>query len=309
MDLARPHDARCHAPPRRPGTFHRACRLRIQIGGLALAPATDPENLDATLVASGDGPVASHRQTASEPLPPRIGRYHVLELLGSGGMGAVYAAYDPELDRKIALKVLLPGTRVGSHARERLLREAQALARLSHPNVVAVHDVGTHEGRVFVAMEFVAGATLAATIAAQRPDTAAILRLYRAAGEGLAAAHRAGLVHREHKPRPRNPAPNTGAPPISSDPAELQGRGLPPVAPRCPAFSRPHGKTVAMATGRGRPGTRPRPGVRLGCRSRRSTASSGPPPAGQAGRGRPLVPPATQITLHPWHGSKPRTRR
>ncbi|HEY8377852.1 MAG TPA: serine/threonine-protein kinase, partial [Nannocystis sp.] len=112
----------------------------------------------------------------------------------------MYAAYDPELDRKIALKILHPGADAGGRARERLLREAQALARLSHPNVVAVHDVGTHEGQVFVAMEFIAGATLSATIAKQRPSSAEILRLYRAAGEGLAAAHRAGLVHRDFKP-------------------------------------------------------------------------------------------------------------
>ncbi len=129
-----------------------------------------------------------------------MGRYLVLGTLGEGGMGVVHAAYDPELDRKVALKVLLPGRGGRAKGHERLLREAQSLARLSHPNVVAVHDVGTHEGRVFVAMEFIAGTTLSATIESQRPGLEAIVGLYAAAGRGLEAAHRVGLVHRDFKP-------------------------------------------------------------------------------------------------------------
>src|SRR6478672_7787863 len=84
-----------------------------------------------------------------------VGRYLLLELCGEGGMGVVYKAYDPELGRNVALKLLAARGR-----RERMLREAQALARLSHPNVIAVHDVGTFKGRVFIAMEFVEGKTL-----------------------------------------------------------------------------------------------------------------------------------------------------
>ena len=90
-----------------------------------------------------------------------IGRYLILERLGSGGMGVVFLAYDPELDRKLALKLLHTGP--AAHAevgRVRLLREAQAMAKLTHPNVVAVHDVGTFAGQVFVAMDFVRGQTL-----------------------------------------------------------------------------------------------------------------------------------------------------
>src|SRR5580698_2101441 len=93
--------------------------------------------------------------------PPRlapgdaVGRYVVRDLLGAGGMGAVYAAHDPDLDRTVALKLLHA---CGDDAR--LLREAKALARVAHPNVVAVHDVGVLQGRVFVAMEFVDGPTL-----------------------------------------------------------------------------------------------------------------------------------------------------
>src|SRR5947209_2562100 len=84
-----------------------------------------------------------------------IGRYLVLSLVGRGGMGEVYAAYDPELDRKVAVKLLhAQGESSGAHGRGRLLREAKAIARLSHPNVVVVYDAGTFEERVFVAMEF-----------------------------------------------------------------------------------------------------------------------------------------------------------
>jgi serine/threonine protein kinase len=92
-----------------------------------------------------------------------LGRYIVLETLGSGGMGVVYAAYDPELDRKIAVKLLHPeasSSSRGADARVRLLREAQAMARLSHTNVITVHDVGTLGSEVFIAMEYVEGCTL-----------------------------------------------------------------------------------------------------------------------------------------------------
>ena len=81
----------------------------------------------------------------------RIGRYVVLDSVGSGAMGVVYGAYDPELDRKIAVKLLKPGHGNKETARERLLREAKAMAQLSHPNVVAIHDVGVFEGQVFLA--------------------------------------------------------------------------------------------------------------------------------------------------------------
>ena len=90
----------------------------------------------------------------------RIGRYLIIERVGTGAMGVVYGAYDPELDRKVALKLLKPGQGVKDTARARLLREAKAMARLAHPNVVAVHDVGVFEDQVFLAMEFVGGGTL-----------------------------------------------------------------------------------------------------------------------------------------------------
>src|SRR5207244_1060660 len=122
----------------------------------------------------------------------------LLYQLGEGGMGVVYKAFDPELDRQVALKLLHTGEGAAS---ERLLREAQALARLSHPNVVAVHDVGTFGAHVFIAMELVEGLTLRQWLTAEKkPLPGEIIDVLLAAGEGLAAAHRAGLVHRDFKP-------------------------------------------------------------------------------------------------------------
>jgi eukaryotic-like serine/threonine-protein kinase len=134
-----------------------------------------------------------------------LGRFVVVKELGRGGMGVVYEGYDPELDRKVALKVLRHD---GHHERgdlqSRLHREAQAMARLVHPNVVTVLDVGldTHgpTPRLFVAMEYVAGTTLRGWIEAQPRSLAEIVRVFAEAGRGLAAAHRAGIVHRDFKP-------------------------------------------------------------------------------------------------------------
>ncbi|HXI55292.1 MAG TPA: serine/threonine-protein kinase, partial [Polyangia bacterium] len=132
-----------------------------------------------------------------------IGRYVALELVGKGGMGEVYAAYDPELDRKIAIKLLRArdgqGT-MGSDARTRLMREAKAIAKLSHPNVIVVYDVGTFEDRVFIAMEFVDGHTVTYWMHAEPRHWSDTLKVFAAAGRGLAAAHEKQLVHRDFKP-------------------------------------------------------------------------------------------------------------
>ncbi len=131
-----------------------------------------------------------------------VGRYVLLNVLAEGGMGVVYAAFDAQLDRKIAIKVLRPTLTKGREAAEvqaRLLREAQAMARLSHPNVVAVHDVGTFDGTVFLAMEYVEGGTLKDRLR-DNPSWRERLELMKAAGRGLAAAHAVGLVHRDFKP-------------------------------------------------------------------------------------------------------------
>ena len=132
-----------------------------------------------------------------------IGRYTVLAREGAGGMGAVYSAYDPQLDRRIAVKLVRTDRLVRGDAgamRAQVLREAQAMARLNHANVVAVYDVGTLGDELFIAMEYVEGDTLAAWTRKPGRTWREILACYMLAGEGLAAAHRSGLVHRDFKP-------------------------------------------------------------------------------------------------------------
>jgi tetratricopeptide (TPR) repeat protein len=132
-----------------------------------------------------------------------VGRYVLLDKIGEGGMGVVYSAFDPELDRKVAIKVLQGKQTAGSSGGDQawLLREAQALARLAHPNVVAVHDVGTLPGdQVFVAMELVDGVTMRKWLRESARTWREVVPVMLAAGEGLAAAHGVGLVHRDFKP-------------------------------------------------------------------------------------------------------------
>ncbi|MEZ4450255.1 MAG: serine/threonine-protein kinase [Nannocystaceae bacterium] len=132
-------------------------------------------------------------------LSTRVGRYALLRRLGAGGIGVVYSAYDDELDRKVALK-LVAADRLGPATVARVRREAQALARLSHPNVVHVYEVGEVEGHAYVAMEYVVGQTLRGFQEAPGRGADELLGAYLEAGQGLAAAHAAGLVHRDFKP-------------------------------------------------------------------------------------------------------------
>lgn len=176
-----------------------ACRQLLS----ALAHAA---GMDSRLAAHSLSPTLPLDPGASEtelPIGARFGRYVVLDWIGAGGMGAVYSAYDPELNRKVALKVLSnagasPGDRAPIH--DLLLREAQAMAQLAHPNVVTVFDVGSVDDRVFIAMELVEGMTLAQWLAAARRERGEIIATFLAAGNGLAAAHAAGLIHRDFKP-------------------------------------------------------------------------------------------------------------
>ena len=173
--------------------------LRVEHRQLGFAAThVEPHREEPVLPRTAPNPLLTPTST---PLLARIGRFTVLESLGEGGMGIVYAAYDDQLDRKVAVKVLRNDTmRRDPQARDRMMREAQAMARVSHPNIVTVHEVGAHEGEIFIAMEFVRGQNLGSWLHSRphswREAVAALLQ----AGRGLAAAHTAGLIHRDFKP-------------------------------------------------------------------------------------------------------------
>ena len=154
---------------------------------------------------AGGAPPAADRALAATRLDrgAKVGRYTVLEVVGAGGMGVVFAAYDPELDRKIALKLLRldrASDAAGESLKARLLREAHAMARLAHPNVISIYDVGMVGDRVFIAMEYVDGATLTRRLRDGERSWREVLALFLQAARGLAAAHDSGIVHRDFKP-------------------------------------------------------------------------------------------------------------
>ena len=167
---------------------------RRHISSLISSPPSQSFLAESPELVDGDMPAA---------LVPgaRVGRFVVLRVIARGGMGTVARAYDPELDRRVALKVLRPELwrDAGDELRAQLRREAVVMARLSHPNVVTVFDVGTWGEQVFIAMEYVAGSTLAHWQAAERSFRERLAACLAAAA-GLAAAHRAGVVHRDVKP-------------------------------------------------------------------------------------------------------------
>jgi len=161
------------------------------------SPVTGGET--ATLV---DRPGARERSAAA-PIARRVGHFQLLELLGEGGMGEVYSAYDLDLDRKVAIKVLAKHPASAEDTRDRqqrLLREAQAMAKLSHPNVVPVYEVGVDGDSVFIAMEYVEGRTLHAWLRDTPRTWREVVDVFVQAGRGLAAAHEADIVHRDFKP-------------------------------------------------------------------------------------------------------------
>ncbi len=156
--------------------------------------ANSDDELARTATAHDGAPVPD----PARPIGEMIGRYRLERELGAGGMGVVYVAFDPDLERRVALKVLRATT--SPEAAQRLQREARAMARLNHPNVVTVHEVGTANGRDYIAMELIEGETLADWIrTAKRPELE-IVDAFVQAGRGLAAAHAAGVVHRDFKP-------------------------------------------------------------------------------------------------------------
>ncbi|MCA9638845.1 MAG: protein kinase, partial [Myxococcales bacterium] len=139
---------------------------------------------------------ASRAVVTAEQAPTRAGRFLIIDKLGEGGMGVVYSAYDPELDRRVAIKLIRDGHN-SRNAVTRLQREAQAMAKLSHPNVVGVHEVGRVGDGLFVAMDLISGSTLLEWLYAESRTWREIVNMFLQAGHGLAAAHEAGLVHRD----------------------------------------------------------------------------------------------------------------
>lgn len=175
-----------------------ATQHTVLSAGAQRAPLpTDPPALERDVVREG----VRARLFPSLAAPRTIGRYRLLGRLGEGGMGLVLSAHDPELDRQVAIKILRPSPQwpEDAAADARLLREARAIARLNHPNVVTVFDVGVEAGRLFVVMEQVRGRSLHEWLRTPR-GAGEVLGVLVQAGRGLAAAHAAGLVHRDFKP-------------------------------------------------------------------------------------------------------------
>lgn len=180
------------APPQGDGGDKPLAMTKMVIAG------STHEDIAKTLL-NPHSPKAEGLEVRSDTLP-RIGRYVLLRKLGEGGMGVVYAAYDQELDRKVAVKIIHPERAQDPELRARTIREAQALARVSAANVIHVYQVGEVDGQLFIAMEFVNGKTLSKWQADPAHKWQDILRMYLHAGQGLQAAHEAGLVHRDFKP-------------------------------------------------------------------------------------------------------------
>ena len=176
---------------------------RDTAAGLSATFAADAtaNALHATQLASPATTRTADPRADSSPLR-QIARFAVLRELGRGAMGVVYAGYDEELDRRVAIKLVDIGdhTSTSLGQQNQLLREAQALARLTHPNVVAVFEAGVHDGRVYLAMEYVHGVDLQQWLAAGRRGWREVAATFLQAGAGLLAAHKVGLIHRDFKP-------------------------------------------------------------------------------------------------------------
>ena len=212
-------------------------RRRSRVTSAARARPTVPRLLGSALVVAHDELTVPAASTDAAAPPGRIGRYTITRIVGAGGMGVVLAGHDPELDRAVAIKLLNPGHRFESRTggAARLEREARAMARVAHPNVVTVYEVGRADDRVFLAMELVVGTTLRTWCEAPRPWREVVAR-FVAAGRGLAAAHAQGLVHLDFKPdnvligadgRPRVTDFGLAAPVDDTDAAPTPGAGTP----------------------------------------------------------------------------------
>jgi len=226
-----------------------------------VASEPDPAETAAT-----EPTVRANPQTAESTPRVLAERYVLLRQIGAGGMGTVYAGYDRELDRTVAIKLLDALAAEKLESRTRMQREAQAMARVSSPHVVTVHDVGAHDGQIYIAMELLGGGTLRTWLRDKPRSWREIARVFEAAGRGLAAAHERGLIHRDFKPdnvlidgdkirvgdfgvaaalgsAPRPPRPELGSGPSSLD-QEITAAG---VVVGTPAYMSPEqlaGETV-----------------------------------------------------------------
>ncbi len=177
-----------------------------KFGPQVLDTGVDGQTVDRTEMDQGETPGPSAHDEPVLEKGTCVGRYLVAARIGKGGMGEVYQAFDPDLNRPVALKLLTlkrknqDDSDADSLHRSRLLREAQALAQLAHPNVVTVYDVGVVDDSVFIAMELVEGQTLADWRTEKTQNREEICAVMQAAGAGLAAAHQAGIIHRDFKP-------------------------------------------------------------------------------------------------------------
>jgi serine/threonine protein kinase/formylglycine-generating enzyme required for sulfatase activity len=237
----------------------------VTLPGASSAVPTDEPEAPLATQESGDGAAGVADEFDVLARGATVGRYLVLERLGAGAMGVVYAAYDPELDRKIALKLLRPQGKAADLSRRqaRMVREAKAIAKLSHPNVVGIFDVGVHEGQVFMAMEHLAGGTLRHWMAAKKRPWRETIQMFIAIGHGLAGAHAEGLIHRDFKPDnvllDKNGVPKVvdfGLVRLAASTTELSGSG---------AFERePDEEATASLPGTSDPGALTRTGALTG---------------------------------------------
>lgn len=187
------------------------CEDCLELVGMFQQATMDDATLDATLDPALDPtrnddhiPLTASLQLDLSVKPgTQIGRYEVVRSIGRGGMGVVYLARDPQLDRAVALKLVRPSLQEderAGHFERRLMREARAMAKLSHPNVLTIYDVGLHGEQVFLASEWIDGCTLEEWMSRGPHRWRSVVKRFAAAARGLAAAHREGLVHRDFKP-------------------------------------------------------------------------------------------------------------
>ena len=172
------------------------------VSGPAIRPpdSVDPWELTTDLQAAPASDSSRRESAVTSPPPKAFGRYHVRNALGAGGFGTVYLGHDTELDRAVAIKVLRGGPNVPNDEAERFLKEARRLARLSHPAIVTVHDVGLHEGQVYIVSDFLEGPDLAEWLKHNRPSWHETARIVAAVADALAHAHARLTIHRDVKP-------------------------------------------------------------------------------------------------------------